>query len=201
MPRAKSLPAKRRKKIGSWGGRRDGAGRKRALAIEVREKITKDYFARRRSDSALSGKPLRRETVIRKLMAKFGVTHRMVERALGEFLPQIREGAADAALFAYAMDGTGKIRELPKRIGRLRPGEYSDGEDLRLVVDSRGNRKWVFRFIWKDTVGDLRHTVRDMVHDRSNVSLAEARQWAAEARKMLKAGQNPIRAQGGKSKS
>ena len=34
----------------------------------------------------------------------------------------------------------------------------------------------------------IRRTVRDMVHDRSNVSLAEARQWAAEARKMLRPG-------------
>ena len=45
---------------------------------------------------------------------------------------------------------------------------------LRLIVDSAGNRQWIFRFIW-------RSTIRDMVLGGSELSLAVARERAIEA--------------------
>jgi hypothetical protein len=84
MPRAKSAP-ERQKQIGSWGGRRKGAGRKRELTLSDRRKIASDYHARMQKIRDLGNTPCR-EAAIR-LMAEYGATHRMVERCLAEFLP------------------------------------------------------------------------------------------------------------------
>ena len=43
MPRAKSAPVKLQKQIGSWGGRRKGAGRKRELTVSDRRELASDY--------------------------------------------------------------------------------------------------------------------------------------------------------------
>ena len=83
-----------------------------------------------------------REAIIGELMAKYGVTYRMVERCLAEFLPDIR-------WYRYAKEGDG-IQPLPARkIEKLKPGIYTDKKlSLHLIVNSAGNRKWVFRFVW-----------------------------------------------------
>ena len=50
----------------------------------------------------------------------------------------------------YANEGDG-IQPLPadeKEIKKLKSGIYAD-KKLRLIVDPAGNRKWVFRFIWR----------------------------------------------------
>jgi hypothetical protein len=171
---------KRPNKKSSWGGKRPGAGRKCKLEISDREQIAKDYFARMRRDE--ESRPARRKSVISELMDEFGTTHRMVERAIAEFLPEIR---SEAAIWAYATEGMNEIQPLPARkIERLKPGVYADSKS-RLIVDSAGNRQWIFRFIW-------RSTIRDMVLGCSELSLAVARERAIEAGRKVAAGQNPI---------
>jgi hypothetical protein len=170
---------KRPNKKSSWGGKRPGAGRKSKLKIAVREQIAKDYFARMRKDEG--SKPTRRSVIIR-LMGDFGTTHRMVERAIAEFLPELRP---NAAIWAYATEGINEINPLPARkIEKLKPGVYADSR-LRLIVGSAGDRRWIFRFFW-------RSTVRDMVLGGSELSLAVARERATEASRKIAAGQNPI---------
>ena len=169
------------KQKNSWGGKRPGAGRKRKLKISDRVQIAKAYFhARTRRDE--ESRPARRGTVISELMDKFGTTHRMVERVIGEFLPEIR---SEAAIWAYATEGMNEIHALPARkIDKLKPGVYAD-KKLRLIVGADGNLKWVFRFFW-------RSFVRDKVLGGSEMSLAVARELATKASRMVAAGQNPI---------
>ena len=104
-------------------------------------------------------------------------------RCLDEFLSATRW---NKAIYGYRNEGDG-IQPLPadeKEIKKLRSGIYAD-KKLRLIVDPAGNRKWVFRFIW-------RRTVTDLMLGGSEVSLATARKRATEASRMLAAGQNPI---------
>jgi hypothetical protein len=93
MPKVKGLPISQNKG-GSWGGKREGAGRKRELKDEDRKRIAKHYAKR----MALQTKRPARELVVRELMDEYQVTHRMVERALAEFLSEIR-------IWAYATKG------------------------------------------------------------------------------------------------
>jgi hypothetical protein len=133
---------------------------------------------------------LRREAVIRELMIEHGVTHRMVERAIAEFLPKVR---SEAALWAYATEGMNEIHPLPateNKIKTLKPGIYTDHKllyrhKLRLTVNSAGNYQWTFLFIW-------RSVVRRMVLGGSEMSLAVARKRADEASRKIASGQNPI---------
>ena len=171
---------KRSNKKGSWGGKRPDAGRKPKLEISDREQIAKDYFARMRRDE--ESRPARRKSVVSELMDEFGTTHRMIVRAIAEFLPEIR---SNAALWAYATDGMNEINTLPARkLEKLKPGVYADGK-LRLIVDPAGNRQWILRFIW-------RSIIRDKVLGGSELSLAVARKRAIEASRKVAAGQNPI---------
>jgi hypothetical protein len=89
-------------------------------------------------------------------------------------------------MWRYGTEGDG-IQPLPakeKEIEKLRSGIYADKE-VRLTVDAAGDRKWIFRFIW-------RFTVADMLLGGSELSLATARERARKTRRMLAAGQNPI---------
>src|SRR5262245_24712879 len=111
------MPAMPRTKNPSWGGRRKGAGRKRQLTFSDRREIASAYFDRMQEDRDLSSAP-RREAVIGKLMARFRVTHRMVERCLAEFLSDIRR---NTAVYKYAFE-VDEIQPLPTaRIEKLRP--------------------------------------------------------------------------------
>jgi hypothetical protein len=182
MPSAKASPVKRRKQIGGWGGRRKGAGRKRRLTFSDRREIASEYFDRMQEGRDLGSAP-RRQAVIGELMAKFGVTRRMVVRCLDDFL---RHARFNARVWRSATEGAG-IQPLPaneKEIEKLRPGIYAD-KKLRLMVKAAGNRKWIFRFVW-------RFTVTDMMLGGSEMSLATARERATKAARMLAAGQNPI---------
>jgi Arm DNA-binding domain len=175
MPRAKS-------QIGSWGGRRKGAGRKRELTLSCRREIATDYFAHKQKGRDLGNTP-RRDAIIRELMAEYGATHRMVVRCLDDFLRKTKD---NVEMWRYATEGDG-IQPPPaeeKEIEKLRSGIYAD-KRLRLIVDSAGNRNWIFRFIW-------RYTIRDMVLGGSELSLAMARECAIKASRTLAAGQNPI---------
>lgn len=74
-----------------------------------------------------------------------------------------------------------------RRIRTLKePGRYADGAGLYLVVDEKG-RRWVF--MWK-TAGKRREMGLGSL---TNVSLALAREMAAEARDKVARGIDPIR--------
>lgn len=72
-----------------------------------------------------------------------------------------------------------------RKVETAKQGVYLDGQGLRLVVGATGGRKWVFRFM-------RRGRSQEMGLGGSGVSLAMARERAADARRMLAAGQNPI---------
>ena len=72
-----------------------------------------------------------------------------------------------------------------RKVETAKPGVYLDGQGLRLIVGATGGRKWVFRFM-------RRGRSQEMGLGGASVSLAMARERAADARRMLAAGQNPI---------
>jgi hypothetical protein len=187
MPSAKSPPVKRRRQIGSWGGRRKGAGRKRELGFSDRREIACDYFARMQ-EAREFGDTLRRDAVIRKLIAEYKVTHRMVVRCVAEFLPDIRR---NEKMYRYANEGAERIQRLPARnINKraFKPGVYVENKlrrKLRLMVDSTGKRTWIFPFRW-------RTTIHHMLLGGQELSLKRARELATNASRKLAAGQNPI---------
>jgi hypothetical protein len=172
--------------LSNWGGRRHGAGRKRKLERSDRREIAGDYFARMQ-EAREFGDTLRRDALIRKLMAKYKknkVTHRMIVRCVAEFLPDIRR---NAKMYNQAIEGA-EIQPLPARnLNKLKPGIYAN-KQLRLV-NSDGTRKWICRFI-------SGFTVRDMVLGGSKISLATALKRATNASQMVRRGQNPIDALG-----
>ncbi len=72
-----------------------------------------------------------------------------------------------------------------------RPGMHSDGGGFYLQVARGGSKSWIYRFM-------LHGRSRDMgLGGIDVVLLAEAREKALEARKMLKAGTGPYREQEG----
>jgi len=66
------------------------------------------------------------------------------------------------------------------------PGKYEDGGGLRLVVSQTGARQWILRFTWH---GRRREMGLGSCVD---VGLVEARERAAEYRKQVKRGLDPI---------
>jgi integrase len=81
----------------------------------------------------------------------------------------------------------GKQKLTARAAATTKPGRYGDGRGLYLVVSKTGARKWVFRFTFADRV-------TEMGLGNAAVSLAQAREKAAEARKLVAAGINPIEA-------
>jgi hypothetical protein len=67
-----------------------------------------------------------------------------------------------------------------------KPGRYSDGGGLFLVVSGSGARKWVFRF----RLPGKRHDMG--LGSAQEITLARARQLAAAARSSLAEGINPL---------
>lgn len=71
-----------------------------------------------------------------------------------------------------------------------KPGLYADGGGLYLQVTENGLKTWIFRFM-------LHGRRRDMGLGRAgnrDVTLAQARDKAADVRKLVKAGIDPIEA-------
>ena len=66
------------------------------------------------------------------------------------------------------------------------PGRHSDGGGLYLVVDDSMSKRWVFMFTWN---GKLRYMGLGSLRA---VSLERAREKAAEARKLVADGIDPI---------
>jgi hypothetical protein len=175
-------PARR---IGSWGGSRKGAGRKRELGLSDRREIAGDYFARmqkRRNNRSL------REALIRELMDEYNLTHRMVVRCVAELLPDFRR---NTKMYKYAIEGAKRIQPLPARnINKraFKPGVYEENKarrKLRLIVDSTGKCTWIFPFCWGTTI-------HHMVLGGQELSLTKARELATKASRKLAAEQNPI---------
>ena len=81
----------------------------------------------------------------------------------------------------------GKQKLTARAAATTKPGRRGDGRGLWLVVAPSGARKWVFRFTY-------RGRVTEMGLGNAAVSLAQARDRAAEARKLVAAGVNPIEA-------
>ena len=72
-----------------------------------------------------------------------------------------------------------------RKVETAKPGVHLDGQGLRLIVGATGGRKWVFRFM-------RRGRSQEMGLGGACVSLAMARGRAADARRTLAGGQNPI---------
>jgi len=82
---------------------------------------------------------------------------------------------------------TGKEKLTARAAAATKSGRYCDGRGLWLVVSPSGARKWVFRFTYCGRV-------TEMGLGGHETTLAQARDKAAEARKLIAAGRNPIEA-------
>src|SRR3712207_3908198 len=69
-----------------------------------------------------------------------------------------------------------------------KPGRHADGNGLYLVVDQSGAKRWLFLFRWGGKLKEMG------LGGLASVSLAEARDKADEARRVLASGKNPIEA-------
>ena len=75
-----------------------------------------------------------------------------------------------------------------RKVATAKPGKYADGGNLYLVVSDQGARKWVLRFTWRGRAKEMG------LGSASSVPLADARERAAEARRLVAQGVNPIEA-------
>ena len=73
----------------------------------------------------------------------------------------------------------GMGRLTARKVETAKPGVHLDGQGLRLIVGATGGRKWVFRFM-------RRGRSQEMGLGGADVSLAVARESAADARRMAK---------------
>jgi integrase len=79
---------------------------------------------------------------------------------------------------------TGRLRA--RKVETAKPGKHSDGGNLYLIVARTGSRKWVLRFTWRGRGKEMG------LGTPSTVSLADAREKAATARRKIAQGLNPI---------
>jgi integrase len=75
-----------------------------------------------------------------------------------------------------------------RKVETAKPGKYADGGNLYLAVSPTGARKWTFRFLWN---GRAREAGLGSADD---VTLADAREKAADYRRMVAKGVDPIEA-------
>ena len=73
-----------------------------------------------------------------------------------------------------------------RKVQTAKHGKYSDGGNLYLIVSPSGSRKWVLRFTWRGRAKEMG------LGSATVVSLADARDKAAVARRKLAQGLNPI---------
>lgn len=74
------------------------------------------------------------------------------------------------------------------------PGLYADGDGLYLRVDAAGAKRWALLFRWPDPATGLKKRTEMGLGRAADVGLADAREKAAEARKLIAEGINPIEA-------
>ena len=73
-----------------------------------------------------------------------------------------------------------------RKVETAKPGKYSDGGNLYLIVSESGARKWVLRFTWRGRAKEMG------LGSAASVPLADAREKAASARRKIAQGLNPI---------
>jgi integrase len=73
-----------------------------------------------------------------------------------------------------------------RKVETAKPGKHSDGGNLYLIVSETGSRKWVLRFTWRGKPKEMG------LGSATGVTLADAREKAAAARRMIIQGINPI---------
>jgi integrase len=73
-----------------------------------------------------------------------------------------------------------------RKVATAKPGKHSDGGNLYLIVSDTGSRKWVLRFTWRGAAKEMG------LGSANDVPLADAREKAADARRTLAKGLNPI---------
>jgi integrase len=73
-----------------------------------------------------------------------------------------------------------------RKVDTAKPGKYSDGGNLYLIVSKTGAKKWVLRFTWRGLAKEMG------LGSTSSVPLADAREKAAAARRKIAQGLNPI---------
>jgi hypothetical protein len=73
-----------------------------------------------------------------------------------------------------------------RKVETAKPGKYSDGGNLYLIVSETGARKWVLRFTWRGRAKEMG------LGSATSVPLADAREKAAHARRKIAQGLNPI---------
>jgi integrase len=73
-----------------------------------------------------------------------------------------------------------------RKVVAAKPGKYSDGGNLYLIVSPTGSRKWVLRFTWRGRAKEMG------LGSAAAVTLADAREKAASARRKITQGLNPI---------
>lgn len=73
-----------------------------------------------------------------------------------------------------------------RKVQTAKPGKYSDGGNLYLVVSETGSRKWVLRFTWRGKPKEMG------LGSATSVPLADAREKAGTARRKVGQGINPI---------
>ena len=83
--------------------------------------------------------------------------------------------------------GTDMANKLTARkVETAKPGKYSDGGNLYLIVSETGARKWVLRFTWRGRAKEMG------LGSAASVPLTDAREEAASARRKIAQGLNPI---------
>ncbi len=73
-----------------------------------------------------------------------------------------------------------------RKVETAKPGKYSDGGNLYLIVSETGSRKWVLRFTWRGRAKEMG------LGSAVSVPLADARERAVSARRKIAQGLNPI---------
>jgi integrase len=73
-----------------------------------------------------------------------------------------------------------------RKVETAKPGKYSDGGNLYLIVSKSDARKWVLRFTWCGRAKEMG------LGSAVSVPLADAREKAASARRKIAQGLNPI---------
>src|SRR6516225_2366584 len=73
-----------------------------------------------------------------------------------------------------------------RKVETAKAGKYSDSGNLYLIVSPTGGRKWVLRFTWRGKAREMG------LGTPANVSLADARDKSAHARRMIAQGLDPI---------
>jgi integrase len=73
-----------------------------------------------------------------------------------------------------------------RKVETAKPGKYSDGGNLYLIVSDNGARKWVLRFTWRGRAKEMG------LGSATSVPLTDAREKATDARRTVAQGLNPI---------